>query len=213
MLKPNFINFPIKEIACLLLTAGIFLAQPAYSQLAGDKSVEPAGRAGGFYNENYIAEIGFKYFVFDYKEDLNPPLKSSEDGWIPGIYAEIARIKPNSLFAKAVVEFSGGNVDYDGSTQTGRPVSYPDSGQRLFGTELDLGYTTAIGRFRFSPFAGYGYRYWDRGQSKTVNSISFVREEYYWHYVPVGIRAVFPVRGNVTIEPNAEARFVFSSKR
>lgn len=159
-----------------------------------------------------LLQFDFRYSYFDYKEDIDPPLKSTEQGWLPGGVISWTRKKPQSLYSRALVELSGGDIEYDGTTQTGRPISSSDSNQLFFRFEFNLGYSVPWGEWLIVPYTGYGYRYWKRGDSETDGMVAFVREDYSWHYIPVGIRAFIPLGERLSIEPHAAARFMFGGK-
>jgi len=156
-----------------------------------------------------LFQMDFRISYFDYEEDIGPPLKSTEKGWIPGVSLNWTRTRPGAPFLKALLELSYGDLDYEGTTQSGRPVSNSHSTQTLFRAEVNFGYTFTWGKNLVSPYTGYGYRFWQRGDSEVVNAVAFVREDYYWHYIPVGVRAVIPINEKILFEPNLGARFVF----
>lgn len=161
------------------------------------------------YPSENLFQFDFRISYFDYKEDLPAPLKSTETGWIPGAAFGWTRTKPGALYARTFLEFSSGDIEYDGTTQTGQPITDSNSNQFLFRVEANIGYTFGSGNVVFSPYTGFGYRFWKRGDSQIVNSVAFVREDYQWMYIPVGLRAVIPVGESVSIEPNGGARFMF----
>jgi len=163
-------------------------------------------------------DFGFMYWHLDYKEDFPPPGKSTESGWLPGIYLGLDYNKRNSVYAKLFLEFSFGDDTYDGTTQTGIPISFSDNNRQFFFRgELDLGYSFAITKnISIKPYAGYGFRCWNRGQPEIrqisgMNLATF-QEQYYWHYIPVGVAADFKISDRISIEPNGGARFMFYGK-
>lgn len=166
----------------------------------------------GLYPPENLLQFDFRASYFDYREDLPAPLKSTESGWLPGGVASWTRTRPGAVYSRAFLELSSGDLEYDGTTQTGRPITDSSSNHLLFRVEADIGYTFQSGNALFSPYAGLGYRYWKRGESKVLNSVAFVREDYYWLYVPVGLRAVFPVGERMTLEPDAGARLMFHGR-
>jgi len=161
------------------------------------------------YPSQNLFQFDFRISHFDYKEDLPAPLKSTEPGWIPGTTVSWTRTKPGSLYTRTFLEFSYGDVKYDGTTQTGQPITDSSSNQFLFRVEANIGYTFGSGKLLLSPYTGLGYRYWKRGDSEVVNSAAFVREDYEWMYIPVGLRAVYQLNPLLSIEPNAAVRFMF----
>ena len=112
------------------------------------------------YSADSSLEFGLNYFYFDYKEDLVPPHKSTESGWLPGIYFSYDYKKKSSFYTKLYLSYAGGDITYDGSTQDGTPLIIADSRQRFLKLQWDIGYTFPLGkRASLIPFAGYGYRY------------------------------------------------------
>ena len=163
-------------------------------------------------------DFGFMYWYVDYKEDVPPPGKSTEKGWLPGFYLGFDRNKGSSFYAKIFTEFSFGDDTYDGTTQTGTPISFSsDNYQFFFRGEINLGYNFAITpNISIIPYTGYGFRVWNRGQTQIRSidgmNVMTIKEEYSWHYIPVGIAADFKISNRFSIEPNAGARFMFYGK-
>jgi hypothetical protein len=165
-----------------------------------------------FANQSF--EFGLMYQKFDYKEDVPAPYKSTENGWLPGFYLGWNYNKKSGAFSKVFLEFSFGDVEYDGTTQAGTPVKFSeDNYQFLFRGEWNIGYKIAITKdISIKPYAGYGYRYWSRGQEKITATYTSYNEKYYWHYIPVGIGADFNIGERLVIEPNVGLRIMFYGK-
>jgi hypothetical protein len=163
-----------------------------------------------FLNQSF--ELSFMYHYFDYQEDLPAPHKSTETGWLPGIYAGWKYDKQNAVYSKIFLEYSFGNLTYDGTTTDGTPVtSSHNNNQSLFRIEFDIGYNIAVSkRISLKPYVGYGYRHWSRGEAYTTSTYSSYNETYYWHYFPVGITADFNIGDKLVIQPNAGLRIMFS---
>lgn len=166
----------------------------------------------------YRLDFGFMYWYLDYKEDFPPPGKSEEKGWLPGFYLSWDYNKKNAIYAKVFLEFSAGDVTYDGTTQTGTPITFSDDNhQFFFRGEINLGYNFAVTQnISIKPYTGYGYRRWNRGQTeiKPVSGINVlsIQEQYYWHYIPVGVTADFQITDRISVEPNVGARLMFYGK-
>jgi len=166
-----------------------------------------------FANQSF--EFGMMYHYFDYKEDVSPG-KSTEKGWLPGIYLGWNYNKKNAVYSKVFLEFSYGDTKYDGTDQSGAiPVTFDnDNGQFLFRGEWDIGYNFAVTKnISLKPYVGYGYRHWLRGETTLrSNGISSIKERYYWHYLPAGLSAEFTIGDKFSIEPNAGMRWMFFGK-
>ena len=106
----------------------------------GDERLSPDWKHNGKPLENLL-QLDLRISYFDYKEDLPAPLKSTESGWIPGAAIGWTRTKPDSVYARAFLEFDSGDVKYDGTTQSGTPVTDASSDQFLFRVEANIGYT------------------------------------------------------------------------
>jgi len=156
-------------------------------------------------------ELSLMYHYFDYKEDLPAPFKSTEKGWLPGIYLGWNYNKKNAIYSKIFFEFSFGDVEYDGTTQDGTPLTYSNNNEQyLFRGELNIGYNFAIAKnISLKPYVGYGYRRWSRGEKHITSTYASYNEKYYWHYFPVGITADFAIGDKLLIQPNAGLRFMF----
>jgi len=188
---------------------------PDSDLLNNEESTEPQQRFA-----NHAFEFGLMYHYFDYKEDVPAPKKSTEKGWLPGLYLGWNYNKKNAVYSKVFFEFSYGDIEYDGTDQSGTiPIKYSDNNdQVLFRGEWDIGYNFAVTKnISLKPYVGYGYRYWSRGEyeRRTVyyNSIpvpiASYKERYSWHYLPVGVAADFTIGDKFFIEPNAGIRWMF----
>ena len=169
---------------------------------------------------NHSIELSLMYHYFDYKEDVPGPGKSTETGWLPGIYAGWKYDKKNAVYSKVFFEFSYEDTEYDGTDQSGIiPIKYSHNNpQFLFRGEWDIGYNFAVTKnISLKPYVGYGFRRWSRGDSewRTVYYESIPldmgtpKEIYYWHYLPVGVAAEFTVGDKLVIQPNAGLRIMF----
>jgi hypothetical protein len=186
-------------------------ATPGSELLKNEESVEPQK-----FFANQAFEFGLMYHYFDYKEDIDPPGKSTEKGWLPGFYLGWSYNKKNDIYSKVLLEFSYGDIEYDGTDQTGTiPLTYSDNNsQFLFRGEWDIGYNFAVTKnISIKPYVGYGYRNWSRGEEGLrSHGISSVKERYYWHYLPAGVSAEFNIGDKFIIEPNAGIRWMFYGK-
>lgn len=165
-----------------------------------------------FANQNF--EISFMYYKFDYKEDLPAPFKSTENGWLPGVYLGWSYNKRNTVYSKVFFEFSYGDTEFDGTTQAGTPIKFTDDNhQFLFRGEWNIGYNFGLTNdISIKPYTGYGYRQWDRGCAKVTATYTSYKERYYWHYIPIGIMADFNIGDRLVIAPNVGLRIMFYGK-
>lgn len=151
-------------------------------------------------------EFGFTYYCFDYSEDVPSPLKSEDEGWLPGLYLDYAHEKKDDPYARLFVEYTTADTDYDGTTQAPEANSITDTTDNVFfHLEWDLGYTFDSGeKFSITPYIGYGYRYWKRG----LGGPAPFDEKYTWHYFPVGIKTDCELNDKWNIGLNVAARFM-----
>jgi len=217
------------KFACALLGL-LFLIFPGFSgaaetpqrdPVAAEKVVETQAKdtGGGEYQSkarrffaNQSFELSFMYYNFDYKEDLPAPVKSTENGWLPGVYLGWSYNKKNFIYSKIFLEYSYGNTEYDGTDQSGAiHIKYSnDNHQFLFRGEFDIGYNFGLTKdISIKPYTGYGYRYWSRGEAVVIANVISVNERYYWHYIPVGVGAEFNIGERFVIEPNGGLRVMF----
>ncbi len=210
---------PIMKAKVLYTVVGIFLLiLPGFSSAAEKQAVNPLSSDKITDTQknvpNYNLEFALMYWRLDYKEDLPAPKKSTENGWLPGAYLGFSYNKKNDFYSKIFFEFSLGDVEFDGTTQSGTPIRFSnDNRQSFFRGELNVGYNFAIARnISLKPYTGYGYRQWERGQASVTATYASYREKYYWHYIPVGVAAEFNCGERVVIEPNAGLRIMFYGK-
>lgn len=118
----------------------------------------------------------YLYSQVNYKE----PSIMNEKGALSGVGLEAQY----NLFNWAALNLQGkwlqGNLEYDGSTFSGTPLS-----QTTKDVITEYRGLLALKWGHFSPYAGYGQRYW---MNDLV--ISYRRETTY-HYVPIGFRYVW----------------------
>jgi tetratricopeptide (TPR) repeat protein len=182
------------------------------------EDLKKAGRLGVPEAEDYLKskgisyaqphrfEIALSYSHFDYKEDFQPPLKSTEMGWIPQVRLGYSYVAEDRFYFRAFGEASvaDDDTDYDGSTMSGVPLK--DTTRNDFARlEVNAGYTYR-GNLPFSitPYVGLGYRYWKR-------DIGY-NETYSWWYLPLGVKALYPVNPKWSVGLNASVNFMFDGR-
>lgn len=140
------------------------------------------------------AYLGGSLLDFTYKEfDEDDVLLDREDGMLPGAVAGLSITGKKGWYGAINASLHGGEVTYDGQTQSGIPVR-TDTLEHIADLALEAGR-------RFEPkhgppwavFAGIGYRWWERDiQSTRLPSgrrVSGVLEVYRWWYGFLGVRA------------------------
>jgi hypothetical protein len=157
-------------------------------------------------------KLGLTYFYFDYKEDLVMPAKSTEYGWLPGVYLDYTFKKKSSIYAKVFLSYATADITYDGSNTAGTPVKYTSESARMLKFEANIGYAIPLGKnFLLIPYLGYGYQYWERGDPNYLAEFdTFTYQEVYkWHYIPVGIKADYNITEKLNIAASAAVNFMF----
>jgi len=179
------------------------------------KPYDASATSARSYDTRYSSlEFGLIYYYYDYKEvNEPPPFKSTESGWLPGIYLGYEYKKPSDVYTKIYGHIAGGDLTYDGSVlQTGAPFSY-DSNHFFFKVEGDIGYTVPISdKLLLIPYTGYGYRYWRRGETENIRGVWSYKEIYTWNYIPVGVKLDYAVDNRWSIGGNAAVHFMFGGR-
>ncbi len=189
-----------KAFIMMAIAAVIFLAQARASAQGTTVDASPSP---------FFLEMGAKFFYTDYEEDLDPPQKSANSGWLPGMYLGFGCRKQNGLYWRLFGSYASGDLAYDGSDQGGTAIYFSNDPQKFYRLEANVGYAFQAGpRTLILPYTGYGYRYWKRGEANP--SIGNYKEEYDWHYLPVGIRIehAFNARWRVGIAAAANIMFM-----
>jgi hypothetical protein len=156
-------------------------------------------------------ELSGSYYHFDYNEELPSPLKSTETAWLPGgkmVYGYEG--KSSSFYGSLAYDYTQANTDYDGTTQQGAPIKLK-SKHTLMRGEANVGYSVKHiegEAFDLTPYAGVGYRYWERLIGDT--DPNGYRELYTWWYVPVGIKAKYGISDSWSIGCDVSARIMFN---
>ncbi len=116
------------------------------------------------------------------------------------IYAVGVSVGPDTaapLVLGGRAELFGGTVGYDGQTQSGTAVE-TDTNYAGLKAEADLGWRAVVSeRFRIEPFAGAGYRWWQRDIQDSDVAIGY--QETWWSlYTRFGIRGEYIGTGLLT---------------
>lgn len=143
-------------------------------------------------------EGGVLLYCFDYKETLPDTLKSTETGWLTGIMLgyEYFGIS-NPVMVKANMEYTYSYTKYDGTTQTGTPIT-SRTHNRILDLEATIGFIAlrpSFSHLLLMPYIGFGYRNWYRG---LVDNNSYY-EIYSWYYLPIGCRGEYILTSVITV--------------
>jgi len=195
----------------LLTVIMLFLASPAF-----------AGQSGPV-EEWSILFPSFQYFSWEEFKPSGPRILK-EEGLLVGA-GGTARLNlyDKKLMLKLKGELFGGEVHYNGHTQTDpnpviseRPVK---TDVIYFGTkaESDLGWRSPIGSVAIEPFAGLGYRWWLRSlQSSTAldangNLLNVGGSDEVWmsFYSRFGARASWTATKDLTLFAEGGGKYPF----
>lgn len=176
------------RITVILAVAAVIFSVPATLFAQGKiSSAKMGGEAAAGSLPPFFLEMGARYFYTDYEEDIDPPQKSANSGWLPGMYLGFGYRRDSGLYLRISGSYASGDLAYDGSDQNGTPIYFANDPQRFYRLEANVGYLFQAGqRTSLIPYIGYGYRSWKRGEANP--SIGNYKEEYGWHYLPLGIR-------------------------
>lgn len=188
-----------------LIAAGTLIGMLTIGR-RGEAQVKPSP---GPSSKPHSFEASFTPYHIAYREDVTPPLKSTESGWLPGFgLAYGYKGKNYGPYARLALGLTVANTNYDGSDQLGNPLLGTTRNVFVRG-EGNLGLTlfSSINPPRdFTAYTGLGYRFWERGLGSDTSGY---REHYSWKYVPVGMRVGYRVNEKWSGAVDASARFMF----
>ena len=158
-----------------------------------------------------FVEMGARFFYTDYEEDIDPPQRSTNSGWLPGMYLDLGYRKNNGLYLRFSGSYASGDLAYDGSDQNGTAIYFSNDPQKFYRFEANVGYVFQAGpNTSLVPYIGYGYRYWERGEANP--SIGNYREVYDWHYLSLGIRIEHDLNSRWRVGIAAAANIMFMGR-
>ena len=161
-----------------------------------------------------FVEVGLGLSWYDYQEDLTPPHKSNETGRLPSAYISYTyQGVDNPIYAGLSFRYKSQNTDYDGSYQDGTPAK-STTANTWWDFEFVAGYiirNILDSPVRLIPYAGLGYRMWEREDSD-INSTAPYKEEYTWWYLPLGVRLDVPLTNDFTVGLDASVRIAFAGQ-
>ena len=136
----------------------------------------------------YTAEFGGSMMRFNYAEYQDDGITTwnKERGVIPGLSFRFAQ-RRNAWEWEGAANYYYGRVDYTGQTNLGAPHS-TFTNEEVFDVALRLG-RWYEGSYPVMPYAGLGYRIWDRDILPT-RSVGGLFESYRWNYAWLGAKIV-----------------------
>jgi len=153
-----------------------------------------AGLASGKEDDSIVHrhtfEIGLGVTFLGYEEDVED-LSMEIDGFMHGVVGSYTY--HNKIMFSASVEYSIGDLYYDGQLQIGPPILTDTEDWKVECRGL-FGYDVIRGSHVLTPFLGIGYRYWN---DDIQGYGGYERETEYW-YSPIGLKTCSPLSDNWT---------------
>ena len=151
-------------------------------------------------------EVGLSLSYFDYQEEAGT-IDPEWDGFMYGVIGSYTY--HNQIMLNTSLEFTYGDLDYDGGVQFDGIAPYEEDSQDWILEWRGLvGYDFTTNRHLITPFVGIGYRYWN---DDIEGPFGYEREIEYW-YSPIGIKTVCPLSGAWTWGISAEYDLFWSGK-
>lgn len=131
---------------------------------------------------SFKTDIGISALRFDYAEfDDSGSVLDKEMGGIPGLSLKLS-LRQADWEWETAGSYHQGQVPYDGQTNFGVPYQ-TRTDERIGDISLRLGHWFGE-RYPFMPFAGIGYRRWDR--NILPGTLGGLFESYRWKYIWAG---------------------------
>ena len=181
--------------------------------LGGPAPAYPGGESPG--PATHRIDLAFAPLYYDYAEELIPPSKSTEYGWLPGFsaaYTFWGDAVP--IYGLLSFDYAGGDLTYDGSVQDqfGQVSPYMSSSPAgVSKLQVRAGYIfTRVGgsRLDLALYTGYGHHFWSRNIAG--GPPTGYLEEYSWSFLPLGVKAEFAFGGRWSIGLDFAMRFMVS---
>ena len=148
--------------------------------------------------------IGLETSYFDYKENG----LMEEDGFMSGVVGSYSYHSDSKLMINTSLKYSFGELDYDGQTWGGTPIT-EDADDWIVECRGLVGYDYVLnGKHLITLFTGIGYRYWN---DDIDTPGGYEREIQYW-YSPIGVKTVSPLSDKWTWGLTAEYDLFWSGK-
>ena len=184
-------------------------------QLCGVQAPGQTGRMPS--PPSHRVDLAWVPLYYDYAEELVPPYKSTEYGWLPGLSVSYTyRGSAAPIYGLLLFSYHSGNLTYDGSVQDQFGQVYPymsESSAGLIKLQVRAGYLFAhVGgsRLDLAPYTGYGFQFWSRDIAGGLPTGYL--EEYRWSYLPLGVKAELELGGGWSLGLDLAARFMVSGE-
>jgi hypothetical protein len=133
-------------------------------------------------------EIGFEYNYLEYEEREGGRKFMEEEGSLFGLGTAWTSHHPSGLMLRVATGFVGGELDYDGQTQSGVPLT-ADTEDFIWKIRGLIGYDYDLPDFVLTPYTGIGYRYWN----DDIGGPGGYEREVEYLYTPIGIETAAPL--------------------
>ncbi len=173
----------------------------------GPAQASPLKKTGSG-NKGLTLGIAYDGSYLDYSEEgPNGGSLDKDTAWLNGLALE-ARYETNAIWTRLTAQYlRSGLANYDGATQNGTPLGM-STRERICQYEGDVGYKALnLYTSTLTPYAGLGYRIWDRG----ADALPDYEEKYTWDYFAAGADYVLRL-GRWTAGANAAVRLPFNMR-
>lgn len=131
-------------------------------------------------------ELGISVMDFKFTEfDTEGNRLNREQGTLPGLVAGLSTRQEKNFWDARIVYFAD-DVQHDGQTQSGSPVS-TRTDQALMDGRFRVGQVFSVKeRFSYRLYGGVGYRHWERN-IRSIPGVTGLLEDYDWWYALAGV--------------------------
>ncbi len=200
----GFNLLPKRASVLTALTFSFLLCHP----LSGAGLARAASLKRGSGNRGLTLGVAYDGSHLAYSEEgPNGGCLDKDTAWLNGLALE-ARYETSVIWTRFTAQYlNSGWANYDGSTQDGTPLSM-FTRERIYQYEGDFGYKALdLHTSTLTPYAGLGYRIWDRGS----DALPDYEEKYTWVYFAAGADYVFRLE-RWTAGANAALRLPFNMR-
>jgi hypothetical protein len=145
-----------------------------------------------------ISKHSFEIAPVIYRFEYEEPSFMSEKGFMYGVLGKYA-YNSRAVMFELSIEYGAGELNYDGSTWGGTPVS-ADTEDYILEFRSLIGGNIHQGKTRIIPFVGFGVRYWN----DAIIATGGYEREILYYYSPIGVKTIRPLSDRWFWSLNAE---------
>ncbi|HET7437624.1 MAG TPA: outer membrane beta-barrel protein [Thermoanaerobaculia bacterium] len=157
-------------------------------------------------------ELGVEAFDYGYHERVEGETVANDDGRFAGLDVGYTKKFDNAIFLRGRFALDLGSVDY---TADAGETQLNDVTQGIGQLEFHAGRDFRLAhRATLSPFVGLGVRVLvdDSGGEETTNGMAGYDRTVSYRYVPIGVAAGLPLRGDTSLVVSAQYNWLISGK-